>query len=178
MTNLCFRPARPEDLPRIQDVYRAIIQKMDRENIPIWDDVYPCETFPSDIAHQRLYLREEGGELLAAFALSPAHDGEELLGWAEPDGRALYLDRLGVNIAHLNRGLGREAIRQAAELAREKGARWLRLYVVDFNIPAIRLYEKCGFRRVSGIYDLHLGDLLLQEYGFELDLSRKENTYG
>ena len=33
------------DLPQIKEVYTNIIEKMNENNIQIWDDIYPCEFF-------------------------------------------------------------------------------------------------------------------------------------
>ena len=32
-------------LPQIKEVYTNIIEKMNENNIQIWDDIYPCEFF-------------------------------------------------------------------------------------------------------------------------------------
>ena len=33
------------ELPQIKEVYTNIIEKMNENNIQIWDDIYPCEFF-------------------------------------------------------------------------------------------------------------------------------------
>ena len=51
-----------------------------------------------------------------------------------------------------------------------KDAKYLRLFVVDINKPAINLYLKNGFKRVDGIYEERIGDSVLREYGFEIEI--------
>ena len=80
----------------------------------------------------------------------------------------MYIDRLGVNVKYLRQGIGSKMLEQAEKLAGEKGAKWLRLFVVDINKPALDLYEKCGFKRAGGIYQERIApDLVFQEYGLE-----------
>ena len=60
---------------------------------------------------------------------------------------------------------------KAKETARTLGAKYLRLFVVDINIPAIQLYSKNEFTRVKGIYDERIdSDYILHQYGYEIQL--------
>lgn len=166
-----LRLAETEDLPEIRRMFEGVIAWMDGEGIRIWDEVYPSAAFPADIDNRRLYLLEDGGEMLGAFALSAEDESRGRMGWEKREAGALYLERLAVSAARPRQGIGKRLIRQAAALARDRGAEYLRLLVVDYNRPAIRLYEKCGFRRAEGLFDKPLGeDLILHEFGYELDL--------
>lgn len=83
----------------------------------------------------------------------------------------MYLDRLGVNINYSRKGIGSLMLKKAKETAKNLGAEYLRLFVVDINEPAIQLYIKNGFTRVTGVYDEVIDDdLILYEYGFEVAL--------
>ena len=44
-----FRLARIEDLKQLKIIYKEIIKNMNKNNIQIWDDIYPCEFFEDDI---------------------------------------------------------------------------------------------------------------------------------
>lgn len=117
-----IRLANMADLPQLKAVYRKIIEKMNQENIQIWDEIFPCEFFKEDIEKQCLYILEDCNKIAAAFSLFDT----------------------------------------------DEGAAYLRLFVVDINIPAIKLYEKNGFKRAEGIYDLKVDDdRVLQEFGYE-----------
>ena len=157
-----------EDLPRIQAVYKDIIKKMDSEQIQIWDDIYPCAFFQEDIRTSRLYVLCSGEDIVSAFALCDTNPGERAVEWKDSRCRALYLDRLGVNVKYSRKGIGSLMLERAKETARKLGAEYLRLFVVDINEPAIRLYGKNGFVRGTGVYDEVIDDgLILHEYGFE-----------
>lgn len=163
-----FRIASMEDLPEIKRMYRQIVRRMQEDQIDIWDEIYPCEFFEEDIRRGSLYLLREGAATAAAFALSKSGPGEGGVKWENPHARAMYLDRLGVNTDFRGTGTGALALARAQEQAREQGADYLRLLVVDVNAPAIRLYEKNGFRRAEGMYDQVIDEeLVLHEYGYE-----------
>lgn len=165
------RLARPEELPKIQEMYRTIIRKMEADGIPIWDEVYPCALFEEDIRARRLYLLLEDGDIAAACALCASNAGEEAVEWTDGRARALYLDRLGVHPARAGRGIGSRMLREAGAAAKALGAAYLRLFVVDRNVPAIRLYQRNGFRRGKGIYSEKIdGELVLREFPYEIKL--------
>ena len=167
-----LRLAGMDDLTQLKTVYKEIIGKMNREHIQIWDEVYPCAFFEEDIKKGRLYLLTRGRDIIASFALCPSNSGEAHLKWKDPRGKALYLDRFGVNVDCMRQGVGSAALRYAMALAREMDADFLRLLVVDVNLPAIRLYEKNGFCRVGRIYEESFDDVVLREYGYESGLSQ------
>lgn len=167
-----FRLALRDDLPQIKAVYGNIVQKMKEDHIPIWDEIYPCEFFEEDIENHRLYVLKDRNEIASAFALCGSHAGSECVKWAKEHAAAVYLDRFGVHPGYLRKGVGSLMLLKAAELAREQGAGYIRLFVVDINEPAIRLYEKCGFIKADGGYDEIIDeDLILHEYGYELNVS-------
>lgn len=148
---MSLRLAAMQDLPRIKDVYGRIVDHMDETGIRIWDDVYPCEFFEDDIANERLYVVTAGEDVAAAFALCDSHPGEGFVQWRDGRGKALYVDRLGVDVGYRGLGVGGLALGHAKTLARKRGAEYLRLFVVDANEPAIRLYGRSGFVRRPGV---------------------------
>lgn len=164
------RLATIEDLAQIKAIYKEIISSMEERNLHIWDECYPCEVFSDDIAQHRLYVLEEKGEILAAFALCDTPDNIDCIAWEKKDARALYLYRFGVKAKNMRQGIGKQALEAAAVFARELGAEYLRLLVVDTNKPAINFYAKNGYQQAPGLRDEPLGHTVLKEYGFEITL--------
>jgi ribosomal protein S18 acetylase RimI-like enzyme len=167
-----LRLANINDLSKLKAVYGNIIDNMNRNNIPIWDEIYPCEFFSDDIENNRLYLLVgEHDDIVAAFALCESNAGESYVKWENVNDKALYLDRFGVNVDYSRRGIGSIMLKHAITLTKQKNAKYLRLFVVDINKPAINVYLKNGFRRVDGIYEERIDDdLILHEYGFEIEV--------
>jgi ribosomal protein S18 acetylase RimI-like enzyme len=169
-----LRLANIGDLSKLKAVYRSIINNMNKNNISIWDEIYPCEFFSDDIENNRLYLLvEENNDIVAAFALCESNSGEGYVKWESAHEKALYLDRLGVNVDYSRRGIGSIMLKHASTLTKQRNAKYLRLFVVDINKPAINVYLKNGFRQVDGIYEERIDDdLTLCEYGFEIKVLR------
>ena len=158
-----------EDVTLLYEMYANLIAHMKEQQLEIWDDIYPCCMFEEDVAKQRLYVLKQEHEVVAAFALCEYSDGAAHVNWKFKEGKALYLDRLGVNVKFTRRGIGRMMLKHAISIAEEKGVDVLRLFVVDANLPAIQLYEQYGFIQAAGIYDEAIDDnLTLHEYGYEI----------
>lgn len=165
-----LRLAEKSDLPQLKTMYKKAIDHMNENNIQIWDEIYPCEFFQDDIKNKSLYILTEDHNVVAAFALCESNAGEDHLKWKNVKEKALYIDRLGVNVNYLRKGIGRLMLKNAMELAKQKDAKYLRLLVVYINKPAINLYLKNGFKRVDGIYEEKIDDFVLREYGFEIEI--------
>lgn len=165
-----LRLAVMDDLLKLKVMYKEIIKNMNSNNINIWDEIYPCEFFQDDIKNNRLYVLIDNDEIVSAFALCHSNVGADSVNWKDNNATALYIDRLGVNVKYLRRGIGSIVLNKAIELSRRMNAKYLRLFVVDENYPAINLYKRVGFEKIDGIYNDVIDDnLVLHEYGFEID---------
>ncbi len=166
-----FRLAVMQDLPQIKAVFNEIIEDMNRNKIEIWDDIFPCAFFEDDIKNNQLYILVNDGEIVSAIALLNSISGYNSVEWEDNHAKALYMSRFGVNVNYKRKGIGGLVLQNIKEIARTFGAEYLRLFVVDINEPAIRLYEKNGFARADGIYDEVIDDdLVLHEFGYETKL--------
>lgn len=164
-----FRSAGEGDLTGLRALYGRIVAAMTESGLEVWDEAYPAGILAEDIEKKRLYLTEnDRGEPAAAFALCPESAGERFVNWERDGERAVWLERLGVDPAAARCGLGGWTVEKAAALARAQGAETLRLFAAEQNLPAIRFYEKCGFRRAEGVYGEDIGGgCVLREFGFE-----------
>ena len=163
-----LRPATPADLPALRAMFTALVAAMNESGLTIWDDVYPVCMLEGDVAAGQLFLLTEGDGPLAAFTLCPAHEGASAVSWPRSGASACYLDRLGVHPRHARQGLGSHMLAHARALARARGFDALRLFVVEENRPAVRLYEKNGFVRAGGVYAEVIDEsLTLRELGYE-----------
>ena len=166
-----LRQAVMQDLPQLKDMYKQIIKDMNEQNIHIWDDIYPCEFFEEDIKNNQLYTLLNNEEIVSAFVLSNTNLGETAVEWNDKNAKAVYIDRLGVNVKYSRKGIGSLMLDKAKEIAKTLDAEYLRLFVVDINIPAIQLYTKKRFVKVNGVYNEVFDDgFVLHEYGYEIKL--------
>lgn len=166
-----FRLAILADLPQLKKVYKDIIQEMNKQNIEIWDEIYPCEFFEEDIKKRQLYVLVDKDEIVSAFALTKTNIGAISVEWINESDKVYYLDRLGVNKEYSNKGIDSYMLNKAKDISRNLGAEYLRLFVVDINKPAINLYIKNGFNKAKGIYEKKFDNgFVLYEFGYEIKL--------
>lgn len=166
-----FRLAAMQDLSRLKDMYKQIVKNMNEHGIQIWDDIYPCEFFEADIKNNQLYVLLNNGEIVSAFVLCDTNPGEKAVQWRDNHVKALYIDRLGIAVKDSKKGICSLMLSKAKEVAKVLGAEYLRLFVVDINEPAIKLYIKNGFVKANGIYEeVFDDDFVLHEYGYEIEV--------
>lgn len=165
-----IRLAKKEDLNELKKMYTSIVNEMNKNGIYIWNNYYPFEEFENDIENSRLYLLIDNNIICAAFALFDDIDGSDCFNWENNQSNALYISRLGVNVNFLRKGIGSQAIKYAKEICNKKNAEYLRLTVVNDNMPAISLYIKNGFNKVTGMYTEYSASLdrTINEVGFEI----------
>jgi GNAT superfamily N-acetyltransferase len=108
-----------------------------------WDDHTPAE-------YQAVLARSLG--YVGAF------DEEQLIGFvnlATDGGEHAFLLDPTVDRAYRRRGIGRELVRRAADLARDRGCKWLH---VDYEPALMLFYRAAGFRdSVAGVIRLDGG---------------------
>ena len=169
-----FRLAEMADLPQLKEVFTEITAEMTINCGVIWNDYYPCELFEEDIENKALCILEDNGIIVSAFALYETNPAEKYIEWQKKTARALYIDRFGVNVHYQRRGIAGIMLEKAAEIARNMNIRFLRLFVVDRNTPAINLYEKNSFKRMEGVFNEYISEgVVYTEFGYELDLGEK-----
>ena len=157
------------DLENIKNMYTDIVKNMYANDIRIWDEYYPNEEFVHDINKNNLYLLKESDEILGAFSLYEHIDIEDDIEWQDKKAKAYLLNRVGVNVNHLQKGIGQKLVAIAKDIAKKKNGEYLRLLVCEENTPAINLYRKCKLKRVKGIHEEVIEkDYYLNEYGFEV----------
>lgn len=95
------------------------------------------------------YNKPHGGLILIIDSLS----GEEVgcVGIRKFEEKVAELKRMFINGSHRNKGLGKELMRMAIKLSKNLGYEKIRLDTLDTMKPAIKLYEKYGFKQ-TGAY--------------------------
>lgn len=166
-----FRLAKKQDLNKITNMYKDVVKNMNANGLQIWDETYPFSFFESDIQSKQLYVLEKDNKIISAVAMCDKHIGENVGKWENVNAKAFYLSRFAVNPDYLKQGIGSFMVIKIKEVAKELGAKYLRLFVVIINKRAIQFYEKNGFRKVEGILNTFLGDgSILHEFGYEMEI--------
>lgn len=169
-TNLIFRRAAPHETADVQAIYRAIIDHLaETVDFPHWhieDHPTPGEV-AAWVEAGDLYLAvHRNGSIAGAVVLDhDAVDAYREARWAiaaEPE-EVLVVHVLGVAPAHLGRGVARFLVEHTLRLAREQGCLTVRLDTYVENLPARRLYARCGFTDL-GCHTVHYEGTDLSEF--------------
>ena len=132
-----LRPATPADLPAIVGLIRelAVFEKLEHLVVVTPESLQPHLFGPRPTAEA--VVGEIGGQVVA-FALFFTNFSTFL---GQP---GLYLEDLYVQPAHRGSGLGKALLKHLGGLAVERGCGRFEWSVLDWNVNAIRFYEKMG----------------------------------
>lgn len=147
MMELQFRPAMPEDLDALAQMYGAAIEEMRRQGIDQWDERYPDrQILAEDIDAGEMTLGFLDGALACAYVMNRECDPEYADGaWAHPGADFRVLHRLCVDPALQGRGIARQAVGHMEARAHEQGVNCVRLDVFSENPCALHLYRRLGY---------------------------------
>ncbi|MBA3670473.1 MAG: GNAT family N-acetyltransferase [Gemmatimonadaceae bacterium] len=115
---------------------------------------------PYDAPRGGIWVARAGTDVVGCVALQPLDDD------------IAELKRLYVRPAWRGRGVARQLAGRAVAEARGRGYRHLRLGTLDSMIPAQKLYESLGFRRIAPYRPVELGDTLFYELTLDDELTR------
>jgi ribosomal protein S18 acetylase RimI-like enzyme len=71
-----------------------------------------------------------------------------------------YVERLVVTREHRDQGIARALLEEAESLSRESDKDTMGLHVSGSNLPALKLYEACGYQEISRQRSLFTGYFL------------------
>ena len=148
-----IRPATAADLPRISDLYDAILTREETGG-PVYTNwqrgKYPTEaTARQALEAGTLYVGEEGGILWGVVNLNgiqlPEYDA---IPWSLParEDQVGVIHTLCIHPAQSGRGYARQMVAFCEAEARRQGKTVIRLDTWEHNDPANRLYPSLGYR--------------------------------
>ena len=143
---------RQEDFETVMNLYRAAVG----EEGCAWSEDYPNEDdIRGDIERASLYCaRNEGGEIISAFAIDSDEVVDRLPCWTPALTPAGEIARLVVGRKWQNQGVARQMLLYAMEELRGRGCRGVHFLVSKTNERALRSYSKLEFEK-AGETDLY-----------------------
>jgi ribosomal protein S18 acetylase RimI-like enzyme len=166
--------ATVQELKAAEELYRNIIAKTaDLNQFARWQwNLHPSEEMIEEYMRTgAMYLFMDGGKTAGAMAVTMAQGSDyHGVAWAVPaaDDETAVIHILGVAPEYQGRGIGKQMIDQAMELARASGKKALRLDTLASNTPAQHLYQEKGFtyRGKRNLYAGNTGwtDFFFYEY--------------
>lgn len=152
---LIIEKATDADCAEVAQLYDALHAYLSSHtNYPGWKaGVYPAlEDAEAGIRENALFTARLQGKIAGTFILS--HRPEP--GYAQADWRCVLEDSrvfvlytLAVHPDYLRRGVGKQMLEFVSGYAKAQDMRAVRLDVYERNLPAIRLYEACGFDYIA-----------------------------
>lgn len=154
-----FRQARASDIDSVAELFDALHDHLaGGTNYPGWiKGVYPArQDAEAGVASGELHVATlpEDGRAVGAVLLCHRPEAEYAgAPWAfDTDySDVLVIRTLAVHPGWMRHKVGRLMMDYAAGFARENGMRAIRLDAYEGNLPALRLYEQCGYRHIGKV---------------------------
>jgi ribosomal protein S18 acetylase RimI-like enzyme len=148
-----FSYARSGDLPELLALYRAAIARMDEQNIPQWDEIYPsAEVLQADVSSGQMQVGHLNGKIAVAFLLEECSEEDyEDADWRYRDSRFIVLHRLCVHPAFQGQGVARRTMDFLEQAVLDRGLSAIRLDAFSLNPTALKLYESRGYEKAGEI---------------------------
>jgi len=161
--NITIRAAAANDIDAIEYLYDHLNDYLaTHENYPRWKKgVYPIRE-DAEEAFQKgnLYVAVIDENVVGTVVYSnQQEDAYQTAKWQVPfDVPVIVIGKLAVLPEYFGSGVGKALLEYAAVVGKQRSAKAIRLDAYEENLPAVRLYEKCGFRYI-GLVDLGLEEI-------------------
>lgn len=148
MSQLRFRDAIQEDLPRIVAIY----------NTTIASRMVTADTSPVSVESRQKWFDEHSPSKRPLWLVEDQHT---IVGWVSFQsfyGRPAYDATVEISIyldeQQRGRGLGKQILQYCIEKAPGLGVHTLLGFIFAHNLPSISLFEKMGFREWANLPDI------------------------
>ncbi len=147
---LTLRLAQPADETTVIGVYKRSVAAMCEMGIYQWDEIYPSEAqIQADINNSEMYLVCDDGCIVGAVVLNDREDESYTLAAWKCAAPFAVVHRLCIDPASQSCGVGRQAMRLAQTMLKEKGFASVRLDAYSQNPHALSLYKTLGYRQAG-----------------------------
>ena len=152
---LTIRKSKIEDVGAVGAFYDAVVADLCANvNYPKWTyKVYPSVDFARQMTLAgEQYVCTDGNKIVGAFVFNDDPQGEyENATWGASLQRGEYgvCHAVAIETKLQGKGLGKQIVEFCIGRAKELGYKAIRLDVVPDNLPARKLYERCGFHYVG-----------------------------
>ncbi len=165
--DIIIEAGKREDIDELEKLYNDLNDYLAAgTNYPGWlKGVYPVrENAEAGVEKGCLYVARSGGRIAGTVILNQdPPEGYETVNWKTDIGyeKIIVVHTLAVHPAFIKEGVGKKLMEFGIRLGRDRGMESVRLDVFEKNLPAIHLYESCGFDYIATV------DLGYGEYGLD-----------
>ena len=158
---------KEKDIDELENLYNDLNDYLAAGvNYPGWKKgIYPVRQNAIDgVKNRNLYVAKKNGTIIGSIILS--HEPEQAYYNVKWGFEADYSDVFVIHtfVVHpkfMQCGVGKMLIEFAYEYSIKSKVKSIRLDVYEGNMPAIKLYERCGFKYIDTV------DLGLKDYGLD-----------
>ena len=158
---------KENDIDELENLYNDLNDYLAAGvNYPGWKKgIYPVRQNAIDgVKNRNLYVAKKNGTIIGSIILS--HEPEQAYYNVKWGFEADYSDVFVIHtfVVHpkfMQCGVGKMLIEFAYEYSIKSKVKSIRLDVYEGNMPAIKLYERCGFKYIDTV------DLGLKDYGLD-----------
>ena len=161
----------PEEIDDVMVLVNGAIEKMEREGIHQWDEIYPTkERFLTDSTVNSLFAARIENMIAGVIVLNEIQSPEYgSITWADSNGKPLIIHRLCVSPVFQGKGLAKKLMFFVEKYAREKKYSSIRLDAFVHNNISAGLYKSLGYRHRGSVKfrkgDFYCFEKILQEDG-------------
>ena len=161
--SIIVRQATDSDLDAVEALYNELNDYLAvHENYPRWRrGLYPLrEQAEEGLREESLYVAVCRDKIVGTviFLQEQGEVYRDVAWQIDYDVPVIVIHVLAVHPDYFGCGVGRALLGHAETVGREQGKKAIRLDTYEENLPAVRLYEKCGFQ-YCGMVDLGLEEI-------------------
>ena len=158
-----------KDIDELENLYNILNDYLaEGVNYPGWmKGIYPIrQDAVNGVKNGTLYVAKHNGKIIGSIILN--HEPESAyynVKWKiESDYSDIFvIHTFIIHPEYMKLGIGKALMDFAVEYSLQSNIKSIRLDVYENNIPAINLYEKCGFQYINTV-DLGLGNYGLNSF--------------
>lgn len=138
LDSITYRLAEAADMPAVHSlVMELAIYEKAEDSVYTSPAEYKKDAFESDREWFFCYVAEHPQDGIVGIALS-------YFAYSTWRGKMVYLDDLVITESYRRKGIGGQLVELVIRHAKDAGANMIKWQVIDWNEPAIRMYEKLG----------------------------------
>jgi ribosomal protein S18 acetylase RimI-like enzyme len=140
-----FRLAKASEKERIMEIYSSV----KGTEFCVWDPDYPGPAeWKQDFETGNLFVLEERGRIAAAISVLPENELFDLGIWPK-ELEAFEFARVAVSPEYQGRGFAALMVQNVEAVVKDRGGKRIHILAAPGNLPAVKTYEKLGYRTVG-----------------------------
>ncbi|PWJ95633.1 ribosomal protein S18 acetylase RimI-like enzyme [Oceanotoga teriensis] len=149
-----IRKAIKDDISKIVNIMKDVVNKMISEGNPQWDSSYPTkDIYLKDIENEDLYVFIKGDQIVAAACINQIQAEEyKNIKWKISSDNSFVIHRIIIDPNFQNQGIAVDFMKFAEKLAIKSNVFSIRIDTFSMNKKAQNLFKKLGYFEVGKVY--------------------------